>query len=89
MKFQIMHESNGRIRVRFIQKRMTLEQADLLEAYLQTLKGVSQAAVHERTCCAVIRYQSSRAELLERLSRFSYQGHADLVPHHSGAQSDL
>ena len=84
MKFQIMHESNGRIRVRFIQKRMTLEQADLLEAYLQTLKGVSQAAVHERTCCAVIRYQSSRAELLERLSRFSYQGHADLVPHHSG-----
>ena len=45
MKFQIMHESNGRIRVRFIQKRMTLEQADLLEAYLQTLKGVSQAAV--------------------------------------------
>ena len=84
MKFQIMHESNGRIRVRFIQKRMTLEQADLLEAYLQTLKGVSQAAVHERTCCAVIRYQSPRAELLERLSRFSYQGHADLVPHHSG-----
>ena len=34
MKATILHESNGRLRVRLAQKRMTPEQADLLEAYL-------------------------------------------------------
>lgn len=86
MKFRIMHESKGRIRVQAIQKRMTLRQADLLEAYLQTIAGVRQAAVHDRTCCAVICYQGSRAHLLEKLGQFSYDtlGMADLMPLHSG-----
>ena len=56
MKFQVMHVSSGRVRVRMAQSRMTLEQADLLEAYLQQLPGVEQAAVHERTCCAIVRF---------------------------------
>ena len=64
MKFQIEHESRGRIRIRAVQKRMTLEQADLFEAWLGQLKGVSQATVHERTCCAVICYQGDRNELI-------------------------
>ena len=46
MKATIVHESRGRLRLRLIQRRMTLEQADLLEAYLQTQAGVTQAAVH-------------------------------------------
>ena len=37
MKFQIEHESRGRIRIRAVQKRMTLEQADLFEAWLDLL----------------------------------------------------
>ena len=44
MKYQILHESSSRIRVRLCQPRMTLEQADLLEAWLQTVTGVQQAA---------------------------------------------
>ena len=56
MKAFIEHESRGRLRVRMKQYRMTLEQADLLEAYLQNQPGVLNATVHERTCCAVIRY---------------------------------
>lgn len=32
MKFQIKHECRGRIRVQMAQSRMTMEQADLLEA---------------------------------------------------------
>ena len=60
MKFKIVHESRGRIRVQVIQNRMTLEQADLLEAYLQNQPGVLNATVHERTCCAVIRYIGDR-----------------------------
>lgn len=33
MKFQIKHECRGRIRVQAVQQRMTLEQADMLEAW--------------------------------------------------------
>ncbi|MEM5781471.1 MAG: heavy metal translocating P-type ATPase, partial [Lawsonibacter sp.] len=86
MKFKIMHESKGRIRVQALAGHMTLSQADLLEAYLQSLPGVYQAAVHERTRCAVIRYQGSRAGLLEGLGRFSYHAPAvaELMPLHSG-----
>ena len=46
MKAFIEHESRGRLRVRMKQYRMTLEQADLLEAYLQNQPGVLNAAVH-------------------------------------------
>ena len=86
MKFTILHESAGRVRVRAAQNRMTLEQADLLEAWLQTQPGVRQAVVHERTCCAVIWYRGGREDLLARLSRFSYADPAvaDLAPIHSG-----
>ena len=85
MKAIILHESNGRLRVRLAQKRMTPEQADLLEAYLQSCTGVAQAAVHERTRCAVIRYQGSRAAVLAAIGRFSYQDPrvAALAPLHS------
>ena len=38
MKFQIKHECRGRIRVQAVQQRMTLEQADMLEAWLLTLR---------------------------------------------------
>lgn len=85
MKATILHESSGRLRVRLAQKRMTPEQADLLEAYLQSCAGVAQAAVHERTRCAVIRYQGDRATVLEAIGRFSYQDPrvAALAPLHS------
>ena len=83
MKFEIKHESTGRIRVRMLPARMALEQADLLEAYLQGLEGVRQAVVHERTGCAVIRYQGDRKALLRAVSRFSYQRAAGLAPTHS------
>ena len=72
MKFKIKHESRGRIRVQMVQNRMTLEQADLLEAWLQNLPGVDQAAVHERTCCAIITYKGERRDVLSALRGFSY-----------------
>ena len=73
MKFKIKHESRGRIRVQMVQSRMTLEQADLLEAWLQNLPGVDQAAVHERTCCAIITYKGERRDVLSALRDFSYE----------------
>jgi heavy metal translocating P-type ATPase len=84
MKFTIRHESVGRIRVQLAQSRMTLEQADLLEAYLQSLPQVCRATVHERTRCAILEYRGERARILEELSRFSYElpSLQDLTPEH-------
>ena len=85
MKFKIAHTSRGRVRIQVIQKFMTLEQADLLEAYLQTYPKVCQVSVHERTRCAIIRYHGSLDELLPFLRRFSYTAPEvlKLTPPHS------
>ena len=65
---------------------MTLEQADLLQAYLQAQADVIQAVVHERTCCAVIHYCGERGALLQAIGRFSYDAPSvtALAPMHSG-----
>ena len=76
MRFQIKHECRGRIRIQAAQPRMTLEQADVLETWLQSLPDVEQVSVHERTRCAVIVYRGSRHALLDALRRFSYQEQA-------------
>ena len=73
MKVIIKHQSRGRIRAQMVQPRMSLEQADLLECYLQELPQVTRAFVHERTRCAVVEYQGSQADILQALSQFSYQ----------------
>ena len=73
MKGIIKHRGRGRIRVQMAQPRMSLEQADLLECYLQRLPQVIRASVHERTRCAIVEYQGSQAEILQAFSRFSYQ----------------
>ena len=86
MKAYIEHESRGRLRVRMKQYRMTLEQADLLEAYLQNQPGVLNATVHERTCCAVIRYIGSREDVIRAIAQFNYTAPSitALAPTHSG-----
>ena len=73
MKVIIKHRSRGRIRVQMAQPQMSLEQADLLECYLQRLPQVIRASVHERTRCAIVEYQGSQAEILRAFSQFSYQ----------------
>lgn len=86
MKAFIEHESRGRLRVRMKQYRMTMEQADLLEAYLQNQPGVLSATVHERTCCAVIRYIGDRENIIRAIAQFNYTAPSvtALTPTHSG-----
>ena len=84
MEFQILHESRGRMRIRLSQARMTLEQADCLEAYLQAIDGVEKATVHERTRCAIILYRMDRAALLQDVRDFSYAHGEQLAVKHSG-----
>lgn len=83
MKFQILHESRGRIRFQLSQPRMTIQQADCLEAYLQSLDGVTKVTVHERTRCAILTYRTDRAALLKQISRFSYEQQKQLAATHS------
>lgn len=69
----IEHESRGRIRFRFMQQQMSLQQADLLEAWFQRISGVLQVTVHERTKCVVIRYQGDRNAIIDAVSKFSWE----------------
>mgnify|MGYP007007955536 CR=1 FL=1 len=83
MKCTILHETPGRMRVRMAQPRMTLLQADILEAYLRAVAGVSEVKVYDRTCDAVIVYSSPRGDVTAALSVFSYDASAQLAPEHS------
>ena len=72
MRFIIKHESVGRIRVQMAVPYMSMEQADLLEAYLSDLPQTDRAVVHERTRCAIVEYHGAREEILSAVSRFTY-----------------
>ena len=60
MKCKILHESAGRLRIHAEQGRMTLRQADILEAYLRRVNGVTEVAVYDRTCDAVIHFHGAQ-----------------------------
>ncbi|SEK83492.1 ATPase, P-type (transporting), HAD superfamily, subfamily IC/heavy metal translocating P-type ATPase [Ruminococcus sp. YRD2003] len=88
MKCKILHESKGRIRVRFCMKRMTLKQADIAEYSLYAVSGVKRVQVFDRTCDAVIAYSCPRAEIISALSHFSFtdEKNISLVPEHTGRE---
>jgi len=73
MKLKIMHENTSRIRLQTVPARMTPREADLLEAYLETLPMVRSAAVHERTAGVIVTYAGDRPGLLAALGAFSYE----------------
>ena len=85
MKAIILHESCGRIRIRVQQPRMTLEQADLLEAWLLRKPWARQVSVHERTCCVILHYDGRRQTVLDDIRRFSWQAATESIslPVHS------
>ena len=60
MKCTILHETRGRMRVHTMQGAMSLQQADILEAYLNRIPGVTKATVYDRTGDAVICYDGPR-----------------------------
>lgn len=86
MKCKILHESSGRIRLRAEMRRMTMEEADQLEAYLAALPGVRQATVYERTCDMVILYREGRKQVLDGVAAFRFDrgAMAASTPENSG-----
>ena len=85
MKFTIMHESRGRMRVHLHGAGMSLHQADILEYYLKDLPYVSGVKVFDRTQDAIIRYREERDALIRALAVFSYAKAEErgLVPEHT------
>ncbi len=72
MKFRIIHETRGRLRLQAPQCNMTLEEADQLEAYIARLPGVRQATVHERTCNMIVYYTGDRLAVIDGIRAFKY-----------------
>ena len=87
MNCRILHELPGRLRVHVNQCRMTIDEADLLEAYLKGVSGVLEAKVYERTADAVIRFRAKsevRDGVVEALAAFDYDRVQIALPEHSG-----
>ena len=72
MKWNILHESRGRIRLHLNKPRLSMAEADQLQAYLADLPGVRAAVVYERTCDAVITYTGARAAVLHGAAAFRF-----------------
>ena len=85
MRATIEHESRGRMRLRLRQKKMTLRQADLLEAWLKGQPWARDAVVHERTCCVILTYGGDREAVLSAIGSFTWAGAEETVtlPSHS------
>ena len=85
MRATIEHESRGRMRLRLRQKKMTLRQADLLEAWLKGQPWARDAVVHERTCCVILTYRGDRETVLSAIGSFTWAGAEETVtlPSHS------
>ena len=73
MRFQIMHESPGRMRLRADMHSMSLRQADLIEAWLRSQHLVDDVTVHERTCGITVIYHGDRSALCSILSGFCFE----------------
>lgn len=72
MKFKIVHEIRGRIRLHLYQKKMTFKEADTLQYYLSGLDGVTSVKVYERNQDVAITFHANRNQILDKLQHFSY-----------------
>ncbi len=86
MKFTILYDACGRMRIRAAKGRMSLEEADILEYYLRNITGVGKVNVYDRTCDAVIHYTCDRAKLIGLLAKFRFDSERAkaLVPAKTG-----
>ncbi|MBQ8598104.1 MAG: heavy metal translocating P-type ATPase [Lachnospiraceae bacterium] len=73
MKFKVIHEIKGRIRVHIMQNSMTFKQADMLQYYLMEQENITSVKVYERTCDAAICYTGKRDTVISALQHFSYE----------------
>ncbi|MCM1162565.1 MAG: heavy metal translocating P-type ATPase [Roseburia sp.] len=73
MRFKIVHEIKGRMRIHVIQNRMTYEQADILYYYLSNQRFAVSVKVRKRTQDITISYIGNKNTVIEALKGFSYE----------------
>ena len=89
MNFTILHELEGRMRVRaHVYGKMTAHEADILQYYLIQHPNIKNAVVHERTSSVTITYKLERQPIIDCLLAFHFDDKAneDLVPEHTGRE---
>ena len=88
MKWKILHESKGRLRVRAEVAHMTLREADIVEYYIRNIPGVLEVKVYDRTHDAVILYGGDKPTVVKALAKFRMndEANAALVPSHTGRE---
>lgn len=73
MKFKIEHEIDGRVRVKFLNGRMTVERADIIQYFFDRMDFTEKVRVNDRTGSIVIKYRGDRERIIYALQRFSYE----------------
>ena len=91
MQVCIVHESSNKIRFQTGIKRMSVQQADILDYFLQQLRFVSGISVRQRTAGFTVSYTGDpqdRKKLLEALEGFSFYDEEAraLVPEQTGRE---
>lgn len=61
------------MRIHILQSRMSFEQADILQYYLDAKEQVINAKIQERTADVTVSYQGSREGILSVLEAFTYE----------------
>ena len=79
MKAMILHESRGRMRLRLAPGRLSIQDADILEAWLLAKPWTEAVTVHERTASVTIRYSGGREEVLEAIRDFRFEEAAAVI----------
>ena len=72
MKFVIKHDIKGRIRVHFINGKMSYRDADIVQYYFENLDCIEACKVFNRTSDVVLNYTCTRNNVLKLLQTFSY-----------------
>ena len=85
MRCTILHENKGRMRVS-LGRSLSMEEADMALYHLRRAPGVIKVDVHDRTGCAIIRFNGSREIVVDYLARLSFVDEEirALVPEHTG-----
>lgn len=73
MRFSIIHEIKGRMRIHVSVRRMTCEQADALCYFLNRKEFVTFVKVRERTQNVTLYYSGERDIVIDALKDFSYE----------------
>lgn len=75
MKFTIMHDIKGRMRIHLSMKKMTFREADCFEYYLNNCEGIKKVKVYERTADAVIFFDCGRMQIVDYIRRFNFNSY--------------